>query len=217
MSPVIKKCLPILDKAFRESNELAGGMNYRYLHGLRTMLACEQIINSPELRNKKIDRESLFIAALFHDIGKVIHIEQDGTLQGDRSGDAISHEEMGARILKDYIGNLLSEKQVEKIANMIRNQHDPKPDDYEIKVLSDADILDSIGLINVWRMFTYSGKKSRSLEETLDYYKSTSGDKTRQEKIYFSFTKRVANDRRSRLKKFIKEFIKEYKSKDLGV
>jgi len=217
MSPKIKKCLQILDKAFRDSNEVAGGVNYRYFHGLRTMLACEAIVKSPELTKIKVDKESLLIAALFHDIGKVVHIEQDGTLQGDRSGDVISHEEMGARILKDYIGGVTSNKQVEKIANMIRNQHCPKKNDFEIKILSDADILDSVGLINVWRMFTYSGKKARSIDDTLSYYEETSKDKNRKEKIYFSFTKKIANKRRDHLKKFLDDFKKEYNYKDLKV
>lgn len=215
MQKILSECENILDKAFRESNELAGGVNYRYIHGVRTMKACKKILQTPELKGKKIRKLELFIAALFHDIGKVVHIEADGTLQGDRSKDAESHEEIGARILGDYLGGILTEKSIKFVGEVIKNQHDTKSKIIETKILNDADVLDSIGLINVWRMFTYSGKKARSLEETVKYYYEISNDKSRKEKIYFSVTKTAAKERRGKLKRFIEEFGEEYNYLDL--
>lgn len=214
MKKLIDKCLSILDQAFGESNEIGGGVNYRYYHGLRTMKACKKILNSQELVNTKVNKKALLIAALFHDIGKVSYIEADGTLQGDRSKDEISHEELGARILPKYLENVISESDIKQIANIIRNQHDLKSNFIETRILHDADVLDSIGLINVWRMFTYSGKKARSLEETLIYYKEISKDIKRNEHLYFSVTKTIAKRRRYRLKGFILDFEKEYKYQD---
>ncbi|KKT97075.1 MAG: hypothetical protein UX00_C0018G0005 [Microgenomates group bacterium GW2011_GWB1_45_17] len=215
MQKIIAKCEEILDKAFRESNELAGGVNYRYIHGVRTMKACKKILLTPELREKRVRKLELFVAALFHDIGKVVHIEADGTLQGDRSNDPESHEEIGARIVGDYIKGVIPDEGVQLVSDIIRESQNPKLALIETKILNDADVLDSIGLINVWRMFTYSGKKARSLEYTLKYYKDTSVDASRKEKLYFSLTKKVASERRRRLERFIREFEKEYTYNDL--
>jgi len=215
MQKIIVKCEAILDKAFRESNELAGGVNYRYIHGVRTMKACEKILSTPELRGKQIRKLELFVAALFHDIGKVVHIEPDGTLQGDRSKDPESHEEIGARIVGTYITGVVPDKSVQLVSDIIRESQNPKLVLTETKILNDADVLDSIGLINVWRMFTYSGKKARSLESTLEYCKTTSKDVSRREKMYFSLTKKVARRRRLKLENFIREFEKEYTYNDL--
>lgn len=215
MQKIIAKCEEILDKAFRESNELAGGVNYRYIHGVRTMKACRKILLTPELRGKRVRKLELFVAALFHDIGKVVHIEADGTLQGDRSKDPESHEEIGARIVGDYIKGVIPDESVQLVSDIIRESQNPKLVLTETKILNDADVLDSIGLINVWRMFTYSGKKARSLEDTLKYYKDTSVDVSRKEKLYFSLTKKVANERRRRLERFVREFEKEYTYNDL--
>lgn len=208
------KCLSILYQAFRESNEIGGGVNYRYYHGFRTMKACKKILDSPELTNTKVNKKALLIAALFHDIGKVAYIEADGTLQGDRSKDEISHEELGARILPKYLDGVISESDIKQVATIIRKQHDLKSNFIETRVLHDADVLDSIGLINVWRMFTYSGKKARSLEETLVYYKETNKNTKRKEPLCFSITKNIAKRRRDRLKEFILDFEKEYKYQD---
>ena len=215
MQQIITKCEAILDKAFRESNELAGGVNYRYIHGVRTMKACKKILSTPELKGKRVRKLELFVAALFHDIGKVVYIEADGTLQGDRSKDPESHEEVGARIMGNYIKGVVPDESIRFVSDIIRESRNPKLVLTETKILNDADVLDSIGLINTWRMFTYSGKKARSLNETLKYYRTTSKDTSRKERLYFSYTKKVATQRRQRLEKFMREFEKEYTYNDL--
>ncbi|MEK7154759.1 MAG: HD domain-containing protein [Patescibacteria group bacterium] len=215
MQKIIAKCEAILDKAFRESDELAGGVNYRYIHGVRTMMACKKILSTPELKGKEIRKLELFVAALFHDIGKVVHIEEDGTLQGDRSKDQESHEEIGARIVGDYLKGVIPDESIQFVSKIIRESQNPKLVLTETKILNDADVLDSIGLINVWRMFTYSGKKGRSIQDTLAYYSDIIKDPSRKENLYFSYTKKVTDLRRKRLEKFIEDFRGEYDYKDL--
>jgi len=213
MKKIIKDCQKILDEAFSKSNEIAGGINYRYLHGIRTMNACQKILGSPELVNKKVDKTILFVSALFHDIGKILNVETDGTLDGDRSKDLVSHEETGSRIVGNYLKDILSGKNIKKIAKIIKEQKKFNPKHIETKILKDADALDSIGLINVWRMFTYSANKHRSLESTFNYYRQNVHN-NKNEKLYFSLTKKIANERRKKLKKFMSDLVKEYFYKD---
>lgn len=215
MKKTISDCISVLKTAFGSSNELAGGENYRYYHGIRTMMACKKILTTKELKNRKVDREALFIAALFHDIGKVLYIKKDGTLDGNRSNDEISHEEMGAKMVVKYLASVVSPQTLDKVQTIIRDQHNPDSRIIETEILHDADVLDSIGLINMWRMFTYSGKKARSIEDTLQYYKNTTADTGRKEHLYFSLTERTARVRRKRLGEFFKAFEKEYNYKDL--
>jgi uncharacterized protein len=46
-----------------------------------------------------------------------------------------------------------------------------KPSSIEARILSDADKLDALGAIGIARVFNYSGRESRSLEESLIHFK----------------------------------------------
>ncbi len=142
-------------------------------------------------RKEKADMEILLVAAILHDVGRMISEEK--------------HALASAKLSRDLLKDLgFEEKKIEKIVHCILAHSFSSgilPETLEAKILSDADKLDAIGAIGVARVFMYSGEKGRSIEDSIKHFKEKI--LKLKEMLYTKEAKRIGEGR----DKFVREFL----------
>jgi len=118
--------------------------------------------------NSKVDCDVLYTAGLFHDIGK-----------GNDS-----HNELGASLTKRLLAGIVTSIELDKICDAIhfhnqRNKSDSFSD--YVKLVQDADLIDHVGMIDVWMAFYWSGHHGESIHDHIAYYK---GEECRKWRSY---------------------------------
>ena len=119
-----------------------------YYHGLRTakiaVWLCDQL-------KADADREVIYSASLFHDIGKGYK----------------PHNEIGAIITWQLLEPLCTTDELEAVCETIRlhnlRGNGAHPD--RVKIVQDADMLDHVGMIGVWSCFYWSGAHDEAFED----------------------------------------------------
>lgn len=126
-------------------------------HGLRTgklVLKLAEVIDKPV----DVSRDVLFVAAVFHDIGK-----------GDEP-----HNETGAALTERLVTDECSPEEISAITQLIveHNQRSQASEDLlASRILQDADILDHFGTQSIWLRFLWSATYEETPEEPLRCYK----------------------------------------------
>lgn len=168
-----------------------------YHHGLRTAkiaLDLRKALNEDE----KID-DLIFIAGLFHDIGKNFP----------------KHNEMGATIAKDLLKELCSEEELNYISEMIyfHNQR-MKQDDfpYYVKLIQDADLVDHFGSLDIWLGVSYNRYRKQNLDQMIEFWTSKEYkdllDKHRK-LINYDISIKIYDEKIAFSNMFIERFVKE--------
>lgn len=141
----------------------------------------------------------VIIAALFHDVGRTI---EESTGQ--------CHAEMGAEIAGNFLKQESMNIMVEEVEEIIRSHRYSKgiePSSIEGKILRDADALDALGSMGLYRTISYSVEKGYGLEKALEHF---------DEKLFklpdlmrFPITKKLADEKCKILKKFVQDINEE--------
>lgn len=128
-----------------------------YYHGKRTarlVLALRERVLPGDAQYD----ESLRLAAMFHDLGKGIE----------------PHARYGAALFREAVRDLLPAEQVAQAARLIESHCDRRPDepahDLPARLLQDADLLDHLGVYEIWMNFNYNAHHGLSMEDALAYY-----------------------------------------------
>lgn len=182
------------------------------------MTYCEQFLKLPYFKDKKINKDATTIAALFADIGKVAAVNENSELiygsQGDRD-----HAEIGARMIRDYLGNHIEDSQLlDFIAQIIDEQHGKEQNSLEAQLVKDADRLDNYGFIQVWRHITYAHYDKRNIDRLNEFWvqeRAREKAKGYLEKFHFPFAMDVAMQRFKKLDYFLQEIDREVKGEDI--
>ena len=210
-----KKEIEILKSLFGEAVEKAGGKGHRFYHQIRVAHYCEKLAKKLGLPDEKID--NLILAALYHDIGKAPRIKEDGTLDGsqkadDKHGDHTDKNHV-LSLLKQYLSYLQDERKLSIVSDIIASKELK-----ESKILSDADNLDEVGLVNIWKMFTFGGTCKVSIEETLDYYfKDPSRLVKKAERLFnFECSKKIASERERKVDYVLTKLKEELEGEDIN-
>ncbi|HUV07043.1 MAG TPA: HD domain-containing protein [Spirochaetia bacterium] len=105
-----------------------------------------------------INRDTLFVAALFHDVGKGME----------------PHAEIGATMAREALKGIVSDHELEEIGSLIR-MHNRRGQGSTMAehLIQDADLLDHFGSQSVWLCFYYSSLSDKPGEEALEYRRST--------------------------------------------
>lgn len=141
-----------------DSVEIPYEPGYRLHHGERSERLCMQIADAEKLA---VDRESLAIGALVHDLGK-------------SSGDTgESHAVRGARMVKEMFADLMTPDELVQVAEIVKHhferpngkwyENKEKPSwNNEILILQDADVLDHFGIPGIWLSLHWAVHKKLS-------------------------------------------------------
>lgn len=198
-----------LRKEFSDYIEKAGGKNFRYHH---LTSVHDYALEIAESTDKEINLTVLQAAALFHDIGRTQDIE-DGYMDPFEGHDG--HDERGAKIVSDYIDDVLNEEEVEKVEKLIRNHHS-EPETIEGKVLQDADHLYSYGVHDLWRMIHYSAQTEREIDGLPEYFWKELVPRRAEEleTFHFNKTREVAEKRLIKYQEAVRQFQDEIDAED---
>lgn len=115
-----------------------------------------------------IDRDCLYVAGLFHDVGK----GQD------------DHNDAGAKLARELLVSLLPGDDLDRVCETIR-MHNKRmmADDFSdmTKLVQDADLVDHVGCIDVWMALYFSGSQGQSIHDHLAWFR---GDECRDFRHY---------------------------------
>ncbi len=205
----LQKLKERLKEEFSDYSEIAGGKNYRYIHLETThKLVCKLV----DRLDVGVDRKVLEISALYHDIGRTKDIE-DGEMDPFEGHEG--HAKHGAEIVEDYISDFITEKQLKKIEEVIRNHHS-KASTTEGKIVQDADKVENFGVSNLWRQVHYAAQNEVELYESLEYFWSDAVPQFKDhiEKMHFEETRKLARKRLEKHKDAVRQIEKEFKAED---
>lgn len=198
-----------LKEEFSGYSEFAGGKNYRYQHLETTH---KHVCKFEERLDVEVDKKVLEIAALYHDIGRVKDIE-DGEMDPFEGNEG--HAEQGARIVKEYVSDFVTEEQLEKIEEIIENHHS-EASTTEGKIVQDADKVSNFGVFNLWRQIHYASQHEHSLDESLSYFwdEAVSQFEEHIEEMHFGMTEELAKKRLDKHKDTVGEIEREVNAED---
>jgi orotate phosphoribosyltransferase len=165
------------------------------------MRLAERLADSPELAGRPIDRESMLIAAMFHDAGREVDTE--------------NHCDAGSEFVMKELATILDAEQLEKVAEMVR--HHNRPVSAETEIIHDADLIDRIGTNFVWRNLYHAATHKQTLRQAWEWYQ---GVKDEWQSKYvnwaiFEITKKEIRRRADIMDAFYEEALRELEC-DLG-
>lgn len=204
-----RKMVAIVRKSFINKEEAAGGMGYRYFHSLRVYGAAKALLDSDEVRDRKVDRDAVLVAALFHDIGRAEYDTVDPEMPG--------HDEKSAAFIRNRLGKIVSKDLAARAAGIMDDYDDRGRSYLEKDILVSADLLDKLGALNIWRSFVYGSYKKLTAKDRLDYwnYENKKWNKKWMNLIRIKVARKLAKQRIKVTRSFMKELQCEYDGKDL--
>ncbi len=199
--------------------EFGGGYGFRYHHGVRVMKYCQKIVKFPRFKNETINIDALLIAALFHDIGKIEAVNENGQLVYGNYG-GVSHDALGAKIAPKYLEKYIKEKELIDLICLIISEQESKvtPTRIESKIIKDADRLDHYGVLHLWCSITYANYNNKNVEGLKEFWEGEEGKKkyeSNSSKFYFPGVKAIAEKRFKNLTQATELMFKEDDGLDL--
>ncbi|MFW9851362.1 MAG: HD domain-containing protein [Candidatus Thorarchaeota archaeon] len=150
--------------------------------------------------NAKLD--ILIIAALFHDTGRPLEEVTERC-----------HAELSAEIASEFLKEHSLSDMIPEVCNIIlshRFSKNIKPTSKEGKILKDADALDALGAMGLYRTISYSTERKYDLEKALKHFDEKLFKLP--ELMHFPSTKKLAMEKCKILKEFA-ENIEECRKK----
>lgn len=139
-------------------------------HSDRVMHLAQSIAALPEVHGASADRAVLVAAALFHDAGWAVEYQQ-GRIERwqilTRPTNDIQRE-LGAAMLQEEAGHLLSGQTVHLATEAIRLCNVRHADMLEARILAEAEALDEISVIYVFRQYRLYQFEGRTIQQLTD-------------------------------------------------
>ena len=139
-------------------------------HSERVMRLTSMLAGLPELDGQAADLAALAVAALFHDAGWVLEYHQNRferwQLLTRPTNDL--QRELGAAMLMEEAGPLISGPTARLAADAIRHCNDRKTNLLEARLLAEAEALDEVGVMYALRQFRQYQAEGRPLQQLAD-------------------------------------------------
>lgn len=173
-----------------------------YYHGLRTAKLALTLRKNIYPDVSKYD-DIIYVAALFHDIGKGIE----------------PHEETGQVLVQHILKEHCTAEELSMVSDIVRYHCIRKVDNNYpmwVKIVQDADILEHQGTTEVWLNFIHSLYEERSQDRAIEWWlkdeESLAGRIKQGEKLNFSFSRKIWDEKI----KFVDGFIKRLEAESEG-
>ncbi len=185
--------------------EFGGGYGFRYHHGIRVMKYCQKIAKFPRFKDKNLNIDALLTAALFHDIGKIEAVNENGQLVYGNYG-GISHDALGAQVAPKYLEKYINDQELIDLICLIISEQEGKntPTRVESKIIKDADRLDHYGVLHLWCSITHANYHKKNIEGLQEFWEGEEGRSLYEanfSKFFFPEVKRIAENRFANLTK----------------
>lgn len=165
-------------------------MSHSFDHIIRVTNTCLEL--APKL---DAHLDVLLIASMFHDVGRPIE-EINGRCHAEVSA------EKAVEFLDGLNLTLLKQDVTEAILSH-RFSKNIAPKTIEAKILQDADALDALGAIGLYRTISFSCERGLNMKEALVHFDEKLFKLP--SRMHFSITKNIAEDKCSILNEFIKK------------
>ncbi len=148
----------------------------------------------------------LKLAALLHDIGRVKEL-QDAQKR--------NHAELSAEMAREFFKSIdlkLSQFEIDNVLSCIRSHSFSNkgiPETLEAKILSDADKLDAIGAIGLYRTIGFTVKNNGNLDDEIEHLENKI--LKLKDLLYLDISKKIAKKRHSIVLDFYNEILSEKK------
>ena len=145
----------------------------------------------------------LNLSALLHDVGRYFNNENKST----------NHAEVSAEIASNFIvmSNFnIGTENFKNILHCIRSHsfsNDLKPNTLEAKILHDADKLDALGAIGLYRTIGFTIKNRGELEQVINHLESKI--LKLKNMLYLEFSKKLAEKRHELVQDFYDQILRE--------
>jgi len=159
-------------------------------HTERVYKLCEKIGNQ-----LKVKMDVLLPAAILHDIARG---EENHALKGSK---------MAERILSDYEVPLLIREQISHAIHTHRFSENLKPETLEAMILSDADKLDAMGAVGIYRAAAFSSEVGRPFEDFIDHFHEKLLEL--KDLLYTDEAKILAEERHEFMQKYLEQIKNE--------
>ena len=195
----LEKIEEIAEKVLSErKTHLDREAGYIYYHGQRTAnLVLE--LRERLFPNDDSQDDILYVAALFHDLGK----------------DISPHNETGAALIKSVLDGHCSKEELEEISQLIKRHNQRDKSEFcskWAKLLQDADKVENSGTIEVWLRFFESATEGENMKETIeDWEEDFTEDEVEdiKEELNYEISEHILMDKVNFVRSFIDRFKKE--------
>jgi len=190
-------------------------------HSLRVTRVAERLAACREVRSWRLDRFALSVAALFHQAATV-RLEEERRTSTVYAAATMSAEDVkiySAELAGDRLRGKVPARQLELVQEIIRRAHDAATDLAEAKVLSDADSLDDIGALGVWRDLRRYVLEGRSVEDAAHAWQRREQYGYWATRVRDAFNlataRRLAESRLGAARAFMQQLAREHEASDL--
>jgi HD superfamily phosphodiesterase len=190
-------------------------------HSLRVMRVAERLAACREVRAWRMDRFALAVAALFHQAatGQLEEERRTSTVYAAATMSAEDVKHYSAELAGDRLRGKVPARRLELVQEIIRRAHDATIDLAEAKVLSDADSLDDMGALGVWRDLRRHVLEGRSVADASRAWEQREQYKywvTRVRDVFnLATARRLAESRLGAARAFMQQLASERDAADL--
>jgi HD superfamily phosphodiesterase len=167
--PDIQAVIDIARDVLVGTSPLGRQDTFLFDHSVRVMRVAERLSRSAEVRPWRIDRLAMAAAALFHQAA-LVRLEEERRTSTVYAAATMSAEDVkaySAELAGDRLRSLFPARQLELIQEIIRRAHDSTVRLSEALILSDADSLDDIGALGVWRDLRRYCLEGRAVDDAI--------------------------------------------------
>jgi HD superfamily phosphodiesterase len=190
-------------------------------HSLRVMRVADRLAQCREAAAWRIDRFALSVAALFHQAAQV-RLEEEKRTPADYTAVSVSAEDVkgySAELAGDRLKSALPPRQLELVQDIIRHAHDAGTSLAEAKILSDADSLDDVGALGIWRDLRRSLMDGRAVDDAVRTWQRREQYGYWESRVRDAFrlqtARRLAEGRLAAARAFMQQLARERDASDL--
>ena len=222
--------MPELDAVIALAREVLVGRSplgredtFLFDHSVRVMRVAERLARCEEAAGWRLDRFALAAAALFHQAATA-RLEEERRTSTVYAAATMSAEDVkhySAELAGDRLRGRLAPRQVELVQEIIRRAHDASTDLAEAKILSDADSLDDIGALGVWRDLRRYCLEGRAIDDAVRAWRKREEygywEARVRDLFHLATSRRLAEARLAGARAFMEQLARERDGADVPV
>ena len=219
--PEIEPIIEVAREVLVGRSPLGREDTFLFDHSMRVMHVAERLSGCREVRAWRLDRFALSAAALFHQAATV-RLEEERRMSTVYAAATMSAEDVkqySAELAGDRLAGRLPQRQLEFVQEVIRHRHEAASDIPESKILSDADSLDDIGALGIWRDLRRSILEGHAVDEAVRIWQRREQygywEARMREALQLETSRRLAAGRLAAARAFMQQLARERDASDI--
>ena len=219
--PEIEPIIEVAREVLVGRSPLGREDTFLFDHSMRVMHVAERLSGCREVSAWRLDRFALSAAALFHQAATV-RLEEErrtSTVYAAATMSAEDVKQYSAELAGDRLAGRLPQRQLEFVQEVVRHAHDAASNIPESKILSDADNLDDIGTLGIWRDLRRSILEGHAVDEAVRIWQRREQygywEARMREALQLETSRRLAAGRLAAARAFMQQLARERDASDI--